>query len=62
MHKTDWPEVYAKKTFNTKRWTKRKKDLWVTTRKWYQPTLKWKEFAERDGIELPADIDKFGWR
>ena len=58
---TDWPLVQVKRTMNTtqNRWTKKTKTVWVTTRKWYHPTLNWKEFAERNNIEIPADIDKF---
>ncbi|KAI8931195.1 hypothetical protein NX059_011545 [Plenodomus lindquistii] len=30
---------------------------WTTTRKWYHPTLDWKDFAKRNDIALPDDID-----
>ncbi|KAL6703876.1 hypothetical protein ACN47E_009010 [Coniothyrium glycines] len=32
---------------------------WVTTRKWHQPKLNWKGYAERNEVPLPDDIDKF---
>ncbi|KAH7064075.1 hypothetical protein BKA63DRAFT_572509 [Paraphoma chrysanthemicola] len=54
---TDWPLVEVKRS--KLRWSKRSKKMWVSTRKWYQPTLNWKEFAERNGIEVPDDVDKF---
>jgi hypothetical protein len=27
--------------------------------KWWQPTLDWKEFAERNGVEMAEDVGKF---
>ncbi|KAH7072455.1 hypothetical protein FB567DRAFT_203593 [Paraphoma chrysanthemicola] len=54
---TDWPLVEVKRTKN--HWSKQSKKTWVSTRKWYQPTLNWKEFAERNGIEVPDNIDRF---
>jgi hypothetical protein len=54
---TDWPLVQVKRS--KIRWTKKTKRTWATTRKWYQPTLNWKEFAERNGIAIPDDIDRF---
>jgi hypothetical protein len=58
---TDWPLVVVKRTLEpTKsRFRKMKKDAWVSTRKWYQPMLNWTEFAERNGVVVPADVDKF---
>jgi hypothetical protein len=38
---------------------KRRKKVWVSTRKLYQPTPNRKDFAERNKIEVPADVDKF---
>jgi hypothetical protein len=31
----------------------------VTTRQFWQPTLDWREYALRNGIELPDDIDRY---
>jgi hypothetical protein len=31
----------------------------VSTRQFWQPTLDWREYALRNGIELPDDIDKY---
>jgi hypothetical protein len=60
---TDWPLVQVKRgTKPSNPWdqgVRKHKKYMVTTRRWYQPTLNWKEFAERNGIEVPADIDKF---
>jgi hypothetical protein len=43
------------------RWTntKRKVSVSAETRKWWQPMLDWKEFAVRNGVSLPDDIDKY---
>ncbi|KAF2995115.1 hypothetical protein E8E13_004224 [Curvularia kusanoi] len=35
----------------------KKKQKLVTSRAYWQPTLDWKEYAIRNGIELPADVD-----
>lgn len=59
---TDWPLVEVKRTKNSnKSWTKKTKTktAWVTTRKWWQPTLNWKEFAVRNKVDIPDDIEKF---
>jgi hypothetical protein len=56
---TDWPLVEVKRTKSSTAWTKKSKKAMVTTRKWYQPTLNWKEFAERNKVDIPDDIDKF---
>lgn len=64
---TDWPQVQIKRKVLTPEektmrydWQKKKfKTAWVTTRKWWQPVFDWKEFAERNGIEVPEDIDQF---
>jgi hypothetical protein len=60
---TDWPLVQVERGARlASPWgqkdTKRKRYM-VTARKWYQPMLNWREFAERNEIEVPADIDKF---
>ncbi|KAI2483465.1 hypothetical protein Ptr902_05782 [Pyrenophora tritici-repentis] len=54
---TDWPLMEVKR--RTYLLNNRMKVHWVTSRKWYQPTLNWKEFAERNGVDVPEDIDKF---
>jgi hypothetical protein len=56
VEKTDWPLVESRRRANANR-TQWKKQL-VSTRKWHQPTLDWKEFAERNEITTPANIDK----
>ncbi|KAF2824400.1 hypothetical protein CC86DRAFT_296989 [Ophiobolus disseminans] len=56
---TDWPLVQVKRTLTSAKWTKKTKQFWVTTRKWYQPTLNWKEYALRNSIDTPEDIDKY---
>jgi hypothetical protein len=58
---TDWPLVMTKRKLKTTRfrWTEVTKVSWVSTRKWYQPMLNWKEFAERNGLHVPADVDRF---
>jgi hypothetical protein len=56
---TEWPLVEVKRTKTSNAWTKKTKKSWVTTRKWHQPTLNWKEFAERNKVDIPDDIDKF---
>ncbi|KAI4941033.1 hypothetical protein J4E91_011026 [Alternaria rosae] len=57
IQETDWPLVELKRRANGKR--RSSKRMLVSIRKWHQPTLDWKEFAERNGITTPADIDKF---
>jgi len=32
---------------------------WVSSRQWWQPVWDWKEFAERHGVEMPEDVDKY---
>lgn len=61
VQETDWPLVKVKRSASNSGWAKKKKtkQSWVSTRKWYQPTLNWKEFAERNNIELPEDVDKY---
>ncbi|KAL1800673.1 hypothetical protein ACET3X_001015 [Alternaria dauci] len=51
VEEVDWPLVEIKPS------KQRKKHL-ASTRKWHQPTLNWKEFAERNEITTPPDIDK----
>jgi hypothetical protein len=57
---TDWPLVMKKRKLKTTRfrWTEVTKVSCVSTRKWYQPMLNWTEFAERNGVVVPADVDK----
>ncbi|KAI4632942.1 hypothetical protein J4E80_000302 [Alternaria sp. BMP 0032] len=57
IQETDWPLVEVKRRANGKRRSSKK--LFVSIRKWHQPTLDWKEFAERNDITTPADIGKF---
>lgn len=54
VKETDWPLIEVKCT-NSKsiKW------VWKSIRKWHQPLFNWKEYAERNGIELPDDVDKF---
>jgi hypothetical protein len=39
--------------------TRKTKEYVRNTKKWYMPGLDWKEFAERNGIKLPADVERF---
>ncbi|CAO2652856.1 Nn.00g022670.m01.CDS01 [Neocucurbitaria sp. VM-36] len=52
-----WPLLQVKRRRDS--WSRQTKHVWITTRKWYQPTLNWKEFAERNGIATPDDIERF---
>jgi hypothetical protein len=52
----DYPEVIVKKRKRGQ--TKWQKNL-TTTRKWQNPILDWKVFAERNEIELTPGIDCF---
>lgn len=56
VREVDWPLVEITRQKGT---SKKRKKAWVTSRKWYQPMLDWKEFAERNGIEIPETIDEF---
>lgn len=58
VQETDWPLVEVKRQVSGAV-TKRYRKVWVTTRRWYQPLLNWKEYAERNGVEVPDDIDRF---
>lgn len=60
IEKADWPQLKVKRLPNIRSY--RTKVYWVSSRKWYQPTLDWREFAQRNDILLPDDIDKFGPR
>ncbi|KAF1939966.1 hypothetical protein EJ02DRAFT_407434 [Clathrospora elynae] len=53
----DWPLVEVTRRKDS--WNRQKQKIPVTSRKWYQPMLNWKEFAERNNVPLPDDIDKF---
>jgi hypothetical protein len=57
VQETDWPRVQVKRRRGGS--STRKKTQWVTLRKWYQPMLNWKEFAQRNDIAVPDDIDRF---
>lgn len=52
---TNWPDAQVKRQEIYKRAQK----VWVTTRKWYNPLFNWREFAERNGVATPDDVDKF---
>ncbi|CAE7174905.1 hypothetical protein CFE70_005239 [Pyrenophora teres f. teres 0-1] len=53
----DWPLMEVKRSTNSV--SNRMKVRWISSRKWYQPTLNWKKFAEQNGVDVPEDIDKF---
>ena len=57
VEKIDWPLVGSRRRGkgNSTQWKK----YLVSTRKWHQPTLNWKEFAERNKITTPVDIEDF---
>lgn len=57
VEETEWPLVRVKKSRTT--WCKKSKMVWVSTRKWYQPVFNWKEFAERNGVQVPEDVEKY---
>jgi hypothetical protein len=60
---TDWPLVQIKRARPLNLWDQRyrkHKKYMVTTRKWYQPTPNWKEYAERNGIDIPRILTSFG--
>jgi hypothetical protein len=60
VQETDWPLVQMTCYRSIKNsWSKKKTKQWKSTRKWYQPTLDWKEYAVRNNIPIPDDIDKF---
>ena len=54
----DWPPLQFKQRKGHKR---KAKEGWRTSRKWYQPMLNWKQYAECNHIAIPADIDKY-WK
>lgn len=56
VEEINYPLVEIKRT---KGWGGPKRKVWVSTKKWYQPALNWKEFAERNGIGVPEDIERF---
>lgn len=53
----NWPLIEVKRRGS--KHNARRTSAWVTTRKWYQPMLNWKEYATRNNIPLPGDIEKF---
>lgn len=60
VQETDWPQLQVKRSRGRGKLDSRKTTThWVTLRKWHQPMLNWKEFAERNDITLPDDIDRF---
>jgi hypothetical protein len=60
IQETDWPLIeVTRRTIIRNHWNKKKTRHWVTTRKWYQPTLDWKEYAVRNNVPIPEDLDKF---
>lgn len=56
VQEVEWPLVEVKRR---KDCVSKPKKSSVTTRKWYNPMLNWKEFAERNGIAAPENIDRF---
>lgn len=56
VSKLDWPMRVTRRRRST--FAKFQKTE-VTTREYWQPMLNWKEYAVRNGIELPEDIDKY---
>jgi hypothetical protein len=57
VKETDWPIVQVKRSKTT--WYKKRKLVWASTRKWYQPVFNWKEFSERNGVEMPENVERF---
>jgi hypothetical protein len=56
LKETEWPTVKVKRK---KRNCGVKKAVAVTTKEWWQPVYDWREFAIRNGVELPEDVDKY---
>lgn len=56
VQKMDWPLREVKHRARAGRFGKKQKS-WITTREWFQPTLDWKEFAQRNDVPLPDDYD-----
>jgi hypothetical protein len=57
VKETEWPVVQVtrkKKTVGQKGRT-----AWVTSRQWWQPVVDWREYAERNGVEVPGDVERF---
>jgi hypothetical protein len=53
VRKYAWPLSARKK------WNIMGRARHVSAMEWWQPTLDWKEFAERNGVEMPEDVGKF---
>ncbi|KAF1926445.1 uncharacterized protein M421DRAFT_216636 [Didymella exigua CBS 183.55] len=51
-----WPVKIVKKRHDN---GYRVQKVEISTRKYWQPTLNWREFSRRDSIELPEDIDEY---
>lgn len=61
VERTEWPGVRKKKVKKSA-WGQVKKSKgvqMVSSRKWWQPVLNWVEFAERNGVEVPADVGRY---
>ncbi|KAH8729045.1 hypothetical protein GQ44DRAFT_607935 [Phaeosphaeriaceae sp. PMI808] len=56
---SEWPLVQVRRTIPSKSIAKIRKNFWVTSKKWYNPALNWKEFAQRNDIDLPENIDEY---
>ena len=56
VNKVDWPtrpmEIRNKNQ-------QLKREAFVSLRTWHQPVYDWREFANRNGIELPEDVGRF---
>jgi hypothetical protein len=52
----EWPAKVVKRK---QKGSRKKVELEVSMRKGWQPVLDWRQFAVRNGIALPADIDAF---
>lgn len=55
VKETEWPLMKVNQTTGPRK----KKVKWVSARRWWQPVWNWKEFAERNGVEMPEDVDKY---
>lgn len=51
----DWPTKVKRRRMRSNRFQK----IEVTTRKHWQPVLDWREYALRNKIDLPADVNKY---
>jgi hypothetical protein len=57
VKETEWPDVQV--TRKKKMVWQKGRTAWVTSRQWWQPVVDWREFAERNGVDVPGDVGRF---